>query len=431
MIYWAQLLHFYQPPTQIPSMLKKICNESYRPLIKVFEEYPHARATVNFNGVLTEMLMEFGHEDVVDGFKNLAERNQLEFTGSGMYHPILPLIPENEVRRQIRLNTATNRHFFGEIYRPKGFFPPEMCYIKDILPPIIQSKYKWIILSGIACPTEWPMDIIHKVESDHETLMVFFRDDVLSNKISFHDLGPKEFIEHLEQRRGKKENIYVVTAMDAETFGHHIQGWEKTFLAEVYDELEPPLESWENIKQAKVIANQHAALLGSNEAAAQIQTVTISELLDIFPHGETVEPKASSWSTTAEDIAADNPYPLWKDENNEIHRLLWEHLTICIELVNKALACADNDESRHSAAIARRLLDQAEHSCQMWWASKRPMWDINLIHMGILSQLRVIVNAYRAINKSGADDKTKRDYYYRTLAARDIRNKLNDQLFVQ
>jgi len=51
--------------------------------------------------------------------------------------------------------------------------------------------------------------------------------------------------------------------------------------------------------------------------------------------------------------------------------------------------------------------------------------------MGLLDQLRTIVNAYRAINKSGAGEATKREYYYRTIAARDIRSKLEDRLFVQ
>jgi len=59
MIYWAQLLHFYQPPTQVPSVLRKICDESYRPLLRVFQEYPNARVTINFNGVLTDMLEDY------------------------------------------------------------------------------------------------------------------------------------------------------------------------------------------------------------------------------------------------------------------------------------------------------------------------------------------------------------------------------------
>ena len=88
MIYWAQLLHFYQPPTQIPEVLRKICDESYRPLINVFKKYPHARVTVNINGVLTEMLYQCGHSDIIDGLNELADRGQIEFTGSGKYHPI-------------------------------------------------------------------------------------------------------------------------------------------------------------------------------------------------------------------------------------------------------------------------------------------------------------------------------------------------------
>jgi alpha-amylase/alpha-mannosidase (GH57 family) len=431
MIYWAQLLHFYQPPTQVPSVLKKICDESYRPLLQVFEEYPNARVTINFNGVLTDMLIDCGHRDVIDGLRSLGENGQLEFTGTGKYHPILPLIPKEEVKRQIDLNTQTNRRSFGNAYAPQGFFPPEMCYSQDILQPIIKAGYRWIILSGIACPAEWPMDVIYKVEHEGQNLMLFFRDDVLSNRISFQELEAKGFLAHLEEWQGKRKNIYVVTAMDAETYGHHIQGWERTFLAKVYEELEQPAEPLEEIKQAKALAGQHTALLTNNEAASKIQMVTISQLLDIFPQGQTIEPKPSSWSTTTDDMKAGNYYPLWQDKENQVHRLQWEHLGICIELVNKALECADNEESRHSATIARGLLDRAEHSCQMWWASNRPMWDINLIHMGLLDQLRTVVNAYRAINKSGVSEETKREYYYRTVAARNIRNKLEDRLFVQ
>lgn len=431
MIYWAQLLHFYQPPTQVPSVLRKICDESYRPLLRVFEEYPNARVTVNLNGVLTDMLVDCGHTDVIDGLRSLAKKGQLELTGTGKYHPILPLIPEEEVKRQIDLNTQTNRRVFGDAYAPRGFFPPEMCYSDDILRPIIDSGYRWIILSGIACPADWPMDVILRVQSEGQNLMIFFRDDVLSNRISFQALAAKEFIAHLEEWRGERESIYVVTAMDAETYGHHIQDWERTFLAKVYEELQPLAQPLQEVKQATALAGQHAALLTNNEAAGKIQMVTISQLVDLFPQGQAIEPRPSSWSTLADDMQVGNYYPLWQDKKNEVHRLQWEHLNVCIELVNKALQCADNEESRHSAAIARGLLDRAEHSCQMWWASNRPMWDINLIHMGLLDQLRTVVNAYRAIRKSGVNEETKREYYYRTIAARDIRNKLEDRLFAQ
>jgi hypothetical protein len=58
------------------------------------------------------------------------------------------------------------------------------------------------------------------------------------------------------------------------------------------------------------------------------------------------------------------------------------------------------------------------------------MWDINLIHLGLIDQWRVIVNAYRAINKSKIKDKIKTEYYHKLVAARDIRNKITDRLYL-
>jgi len=429
LIYWAQLFHFYQPPTQLPSVLNKICQESYRPLIEVFRQHPTVKATVNINGVLTDMLSDHGHTDIIDGLKELAEKGQIEFTGSGKYHPILPLIPLEETRRQIEINKTTNAFYFGKkAFKPTGFFPPEMAYSRAMLPAVTATGHQWIILSGVACPADWPVDKIYQIEHDGKRLAVFFRDDILSNKISFHELGPGDFLNRLRACKGEKENVYVVTAMDAETYGHHIKHWEELFLGEVYAELEIKKETYGGIKQRTALANEATKLI--DEIAEQVEAVTIGQLLSHFPTSEIIDPKQSSWSTTAQDIDAGNPYPLWDDKGNEIHRLLWEHLQIVMEISKKALESAGNNEGKHFANIARGLLDRALQSDQFWWASRRPMWDINLIHMGLIDQWRVILNAYRALNISGASGDIKRDFYHKLAAARDIRNKITDRLFI-
>ena len=97
---------------------------------------------------------------------------------------------------------------------------------------------------------------------------------------------------------------------------------------------------------------------------------------------------------------------------------------------SKAAQIADNDESKHFAGIARGLLDRALHSDQFWWGSRRPMWDINMIHLGLMSQWRVILNAYRAINKSGAQGDVKKHFFDKLTTAREIRSKILDELFV-
>lgn len=431
MIYWAPLLHFYQPPTQLHWVLNKICDESYRPLIKIFRELPSAKVTVNINGILTELLWEHGKKDILKGLAELAERGQLEFTGSGNYHPILPLIPQREMKRQITLNHETNKRMLGKVYSPKGFFPPEMCYSQEIVKPIMETGHQWLIVSGIACPVEWPLDVIHEIDIDGQKLAVFFRDDILSNKISFQGIDAAGFLAHLAQQNGKHKDVYVVTAMDAETFGHHIKHWEELFLEEVFEALEPVEHLGQRVKQLQLLAKEHRDILSlqAKKETKEIEVVTISQLLDIFPRGSLIEPKPSSWSTSGEDLKADNPYPLWAEANNQIHQLQWEHMNICIDMVAKAMKWADNENSKYYANIARGLLDRALHSDQFWWASERTAWDINLINKGLMQQTEALLNAYKAIKTSGASDEEKSECYYREIAARNFRGKIRDLLF--
>lgn len=437
MIYWAPFLHFYQPPTQFHAVLKKICKESYRPLVKLFKTHPAARVTVNICGSLTELFMDHGGEDIVRGLGELAQRGQLEFVGSSKYHAILPLIPEEEMRRQIELNRRTNSFFFKDAYQPKGFFPPEMCYSKKIVAPIAEARYKWILLSGVANNRPWPMDKIYPLKTDGPDILILFRDDVLSNRISFNGIDSRGFLEHLttlykSQQSDKThvgKDIYVVTAMDAETFGHHIQNWEKLFLQQVYEALAVTPRTFKQIKQRLNLAEEHRAILDAADLK-QIKAVTISELTELFPIVEAVEPRSSSWSTSEQDIEQKNFYPLWNDPNNPIHKHQWEHVNICIEFVKKSSdpSCLA-PSSKPYADMARGLLDRALHSCQWWWASRKPMWDMNLINKGLALQEEVIFNAYKAIFLSNLSDADKKAYYYKVVVARDISDKIRDFLF--
>src|SRR4029077_10994651 len=106
---WANFLHIYQPPTQKPDILAKVTNESYRKLLKEVAGTKRAKLTLNINGVLTELLDNYGFEDVIRDIRRLAETGQIELTGSAKYHPLLPKLPRDEAVRQIKLNDETNR----------------------------------------------------------------------------------------------------------------------------------------------------------------------------------------------------------------------------------------------------------------------------------------------------------------------------------
>lgn len=418
MIYWALLLHFYQPPTQTCEILEKICDESYRPLVKLMSEEPQARLTVNIGGVLTEMLQHQCMGDVVSGLRTLSERGQIEFTGSAKYHPILPLIPQGEMVRQIELNYDTNHRYFGESYAPKGFFPPEMAYGKDIVRPVMETGHDWIILSGIACSSSWPTQSIYEIPGGTKKLVVFFRDDILSNKIAFKNVDAPGFIRSLKNIEGADENIYVVTAMDAETFGHHIKNWEAIFLKSLLEKLATP---------SKDISSN---MFTGEKTASEIKLVTVSELLALFPKGKSLEPRPSSWSTSINDIENGNPYPLWNSGDNAIHQYLWRHLWLAIELTDKAVLVARSDDAREHAEAARNTLDGALHSDPFWWASYKPVRNLSIIHRGLSLQSEAILNAYRAIKLSSPGEKECTECYYRVIAANDLRNKITDSLIM-
>ncbi len=407
MIYWGLLLHFYQPPTQVHPVLRQVTEECYRPVLDILRKHPHARVTVNISGVLTEALWEHGLRDVLDDLRELAARGQVEFTGSAKYHAILPLIPDAEIRRQIRLNNVTNRHYLGEGYRPLGFFPPELCYGPGLVKPLTEPRYEWVLASGMACPVEWPTQVVHEIETSSGRLAVLFRDDVLSNKISFRNLDGRELVDQLRDMGRSNGDSYIVTAMDVETFGHHHKDWERLFLAEAYNALAEGAEQDEGFG---------------------VRSATLSDIVDSFPRGAPVEPYPSSWSTSRDDLAAQVPYPLWSAPNNEIHRLQWEHTELCIQLVQRAEGLARDETSKRFAALARTLLDPALHSCQFWWASRRAGWDINMVHRGLLEQEEVILNAHKAIECSGSDYSVRREASYLAAASRYLRAQIVDRL---
>ncbi|MGD9890149.1 MAG: hypothetical protein AB7R89_19115 [Dehalococcoidia bacterium] len=397
------LLHFYQPPSQTADVLARIVDESYRPLLRTFRTRSALRASVNINAVTTEMLIEHGYRDVVDGLRDLAAGGQIELTGSGKYHPILPLIPSDEASRQIVLNAESHARHFGDAYQPRGFFPPEMAFAPSITPAIVSAGHRWMLLSGIACTAAWPTERVHRVEKA-PPLSVLFRDDILSNIISFRSTDVPDFIGKLRALASARTPRYVVIAMDGETYGHHIPGWEEEFLGRLYDAIASPAPT-----------GRSRAARGMD--ASFIHPATLSDIVERFPAGAAITPRASSWSTTQWDLDNLDPFPLWNHPGNELQRLLWRHLDHDIVLYHEAQRTAPEAEDTHAA---RSALDRAEHSDQFWWASRRPHWSPALVQRGLNIQREALLHAARAVLHSAATDLDKRHVEDQLAAAQSL-----------
>ena len=368
----------YQPPTQDLNILKKIDRECYKPLFKVLEYHDNAKICLNINGILIDLLLEFDLSDTIDLLKNLVSEGKIEIVGTAKFHPILPLIPKTEVQHQIHLNEETNKNEFGKLWKRKGFFPPEMAISGSVAKHVRELGYKWVIVSGIACPREWPYD---KIYCSPNGLQLFFRDDIMSNKISFKDITPKKFVSEtkkLHKNEKKNNSTYIIIAQDAETFGHHIPRYEKTFLG----------------RTLELINNDN-----------EMETVFISSLDQHFPISEEkIIPKESSWSTTNKDIENKIPYPLWKHPKNNIHKYYWK----LMKSLNNLMNIADNLDVTVDWTVenyyntARFFYDRGIYSCPVWWSNpQNGTWSPNLIYKGVELLMRAALNAQMTLVHAG------------------------------
>jgi len=373
---WANFLHFYQPYSQQLDILERIVNESYRKVIGGLAASPKAKITININAGLTELLAKNGYGDVISQIKDFAKRGQIEFTGGVKYHPFLPLLPRDEIRRQIKLNDETNKKYFGRAWKPKGFFSPELAYSAKVAKIAHQMGFDWILAEELALPQKQNFQKIYTVK-ELSSFKILFRDKRISVLIlSAIVRSMRSLIEEIGKDEIKKDR-YLLTVMDAETFGHHRPGLEN-FLFQIYEDKSIP-------------------------------KAFISELVEKFGTGEEILPRDSTWSSEEQDFWLEkekrHPFTLWYDPENPIHRLQWEFTYFVIDLVKKL------DKSRPWYKEIRQMLDRALQSDQYWWASARPWWSLEMIEQGAFNLREIGLR----VPGAGKFLKERAEKYYREI----------------
>jgi len=363
-MYWVNFLHIYQPIDQSREILKRVINESYKPLFEGFLKLPEIKVNLNINGALTEILAKEGYKDIIKNIKILAETNRLEFTESAKYHALLPFLSKEELKRQIKKNNKTNKKFFGKSYKPVCFFPPEMAYSEKVGKNISNLGYPMIILDEISYKGTTPKDHLTKIKGTK--LISVFRERRMSNCImSAIVRSKKEFIDALGNDIKKEE--YLCTAMDGETFGHHRPGLERT-LFKILESTKP-------------------------------KQVFLSELPKYFKTKGTITPLAATWASSQEDVDRGIQFYSWRNPENKVHKLQWEFLNYVIKIANgKKLTEAAEEE-----------LDKALASDQFFWASGEPWWSIEVVEKGAWA----LVEALKSF--SNPKELKKGKEYYREI----------------
>lgn len=372
----ALFLHIYQPPTQFPEVTKEIVETSYLKIIDILRKNPHAKITLNICASLTEQLGKLkthppaggsNPKTLLEDIKRLVREGQIELTGSAAYHPLLPKLPDAEIVRQTKLNDQINRSIFGDVWKPSGFFPPEMAYERRVGEMVEKLGYQWLLLDESAFPRKAGFrynDRLYKLKGT--SLKVFFREREASLGIAFSKITTvsefrKVFLDKVAPQS------FIILAMDGETFGHH-QIYQLTFLDEFFSSF-------------------------------KFELVTISELLTKFDRVQEIEPLASTWGATLEDTELGRIFPRWDNPENPIHQLQWELFNLVIEIIGV--------ETGHAPS----LRDRALHSDQFFWAAHDPCWHPQMMERGARMLKKVVLSAEGVSSK----DKQRAEMLYNKI----------------
>jgi predicted glycosyl hydrolase (DUF1957 family) len=371
---WIDFIHLYQPANTNDYYVKEAVENSYARILRALQENPNIKFTININACLLYQLDQLGYKWLIDGFKDLYEKKQIEIVSTASYHPVVPLLPEHEIRRQVAEQEAALKKYLNVQDKPQGFFFPEMAYSPQSAQIIKGLGYKWIILDEIAYQGEIDQVDFEKVYLDTESqLKVIFRSRRQSNTYV------PDLIFSLKK---KEKDSLIVTATDGELYGLRHQ--------------DPSAELEKSLK------------------IPELKTETISEYIkdkEVIK----IKPLACSWESMPKELKANQPYILWNGKNNVIHKELWK-------LANLALVTLKEYKNDKNYDWARWHLVRGLASCTFWWASAKDFkhnfgpyaWNPDEIERG----LEELIRSIRSLeNEKLRADKLKAEKIYLKIKA--------------
>lgn len=373
---WLNFLHLYQPAYIEDFYIEESFEKSYARLIRLLTANKNLKFTVNISGCLLQRLADRPNDYKIEGenlfvvLQRLIKSGQLELVSSAAYHGFLPLLPEAEVRRQIKENKEILEKYFAKDFKVRGFFSPEMAYSKELARIIKDEGYEWLILDSISAVNQ-SLDFDKVFIDEDSGLKIIFRNRQYSRAY------PPDEVKKLIIENKKS---FLITATDAELYGLR----HKDHSAEM----------------EKIVKNE------------KLETKNISEYISSFSQEdlERIKLRRSSWESEEKDLAQGESFIFWKNRKNPIHRDLWNLSYLSLDLLDKF----PNDKN---AYWQRWHLVRGLASCTYWWASASDFsfnfgplaWNPDIVERG----LEDLIRSVRAIeSKDSLKDKLKAEVIY-------------------
>lgn len=243
-------LHNHQPVGNFDGVIEQAYQESYKPFLDVFAEYPpELKIALHTSGCLLEWLAA-KHPDYIDKLGELVADGRIEIVGGAFHEAILPMIPRRDRVGQIQSYTNwLNRHLGCKV---RGMWIPERVWEQSLVSDIAAAGIEYTVLDDFhfknAGLQSHQLHGYYVTEDDGRILAVFPGSERLRYTIPFAD--PRETVDHLRQIANEHPNAVVVFGDDGEKFGtwpdthKHVyqDGWLRRFFDAILAE-----STWLNI----------------------------------------------------------------------------------------------------------------------------------------------------------------------------------------
>lgn len=229
-------IHNHQPVGNFKEVFFKAIYHSYLPFLEELLNFPTIKVSLHTSGCLYEFMEDNNINDYFDIVKTLLGRKQIEIVSSGIYEPLLFLLPDKDKIEAIKKMNSYIQNKFN--FSPKGIWLTERVWEPHLAKPINQAGIEYTLIDDYAFRktglTENDLFFYYVTEEEGYTLKVFPILKKLRYLIPYHE--PSEIIDFLENT--PEESTIFTYGDDGEKFGlwpgtyDHVykQGWLKKFL---------------------------------------------------------------------------------------------------------------------------------------------------------------------------------------------------------
>lgn len=376
---------------------------------------PHAGLSASYSGSLIEQLDRCEREGLANGcYGNWRERlrkacahktalgnPRLDFTAFGFFHPLMPLVPERDIIRQIEWHRDIIRDNFG-VEASKLLFPPETAFHARMIPALVKAGVRCVIYDSIhrfrACkdyPYAGPPEGMlppNRAEQENPAVSDWLQlHNVWAGSLVSPSLLRPSYLRYVDPD-GNEHRIVGVPAEryigNEDARGGFGALQYPSVLGQLHDRIvatgafdpkHPPFfllhSDGDNYGGGTDSYYRHNTdgLVDWLRNDQRFELTTVLDYLDRFPvdpeNVEHVEP--GSWS------GADNGDPqfmkwfsMWdKDYSPDLNS--WAVLTALQNLIH---AAEDSLDESPELGQARRLMLMAETSCYWYWTGQQ-IWD--------------------------------------------------------